>query len=206
MLLRIHPQDPEPRKVRQVVEALRNGAVVICPTDTVHAFVCSARQPRAIEAIARLKGVRTEKAELSLICDDLSQLSTYAKSIDTAAFRILRRALPGPYTFILPASAEIPKLFPSKRRTVGIRVPDHNIPRAIVRELGHALAAASVHDPDHVVDYTTDPERIDEHLGHQVEWVIDGGMGGLEPSTVIDLSNGAPVVIREGKGETDSLL
>ncbi len=206
MLLRIHPQDPEPRKVRQVVEAMRKGAVVICPTDTVHAFVCSARQPRAIEAIARLKGVRTEKAELSLICDDLSQLSTYARSIDTAAFRILKRALPGPYTFILPASAEIPKLFPSKRRTVGIRVPDHHIPRAIVRELGHALAAASVHDPDHVVDYTTDPERIDEHLGHQVEWVIDGGMGGLEPSTVIDLSNGAPVVIREGKGETDSLL
>lgn len=205
MLLAIHPQDPEPRKIRQVAEALQRGGVVICPTDTVYAFVCSAKQPRAIEAISKLKGIRPEKAELSLICDDLSMLSTYARSIDTASFRILKRALPGPYTFILPASAEIPKVFPNKRRTVGIRIPEHNIPTALVRELGHALVAASVHDPDRVVDYTTDPERIEEHIGHQVDWVIDGGIGGLEPSTVIDLSDGGPRVIREGKGSTDWL-
>lgn len=206
MLLSIHPQDPEPRKIRQVADALRQGGLVICPTDTVYAFVCSAKQPRAIEAIAKLKGIRPEKAELSLICGDLSMLSTYTRSIDTAAFRILKRALPGPYTFILPASAEIPKVFPNKRRTVGIRIPDHNIPKALIQEMGHALVAASVHDPDKVVDYTTDPERIDEHIGHQVDWVLDGGIGGLEPSTVIDLSEGPPRLIRQGKGDSGTLL
>jgi tRNA threonylcarbamoyl adenosine modification protein (Sua5/YciO/YrdC/YwlC family) len=141
-----------------------------------------------------------------LICNDLSQLSTYARAVDTAAFRIMKRALPGPYTFILPASSEIPKLFKNNKRTVGIRVPNHPIPQAIVAELGHALVVASVHDPDKVVDYTTDPERIDEHLGYQVDLVIDGGIGGLEGSTVIDLSQGEPVILREGKGPVDGLI
>lgn len=206
MLLSIHPKDPEPRKIRIAVEKLNAGGVIICPTDTVYAFVCSAHQPRAIEQVAKLKGAKPNKADLSLICNDLSQLSTYARAVDTAAFRIMKRALPGPYTFILPASSEIPKLFKNNKRTVGIRVPNHPIPQAIVAELGHALVVASVHDPDKVVDYTTDPERIDEHLGYQVDLVIDGGIGGLEGSTVIDLSQGEPVILREGKGPVDGLI
>jgi len=206
MLLAIHPKDPEPRKIKVVVEKLLDGGVVICPTDTVYAFVCSSHSARAIEEVARLKGVKPQKADLSLICEDLSQLSTYAKAIDTAAFRIMKKALPGPYTFIVPASNEIPKLFKNNKRTVGIRVPDHPIPQALVKELGHALVVASVHDPDKLMDYTTDPERIDEHIGYQVDMVIDGGIGGLQGSTVIDLSNGDPVVLREGKGELEGLL
>jgi tRNA threonylcarbamoyl adenosine modification protein (Sua5/YciO/YrdC/YwlC family) len=206
MLLSIHPKDPEPRKIRIAVDKLNAGGVLICPTDTVYAFVCSAHQPRAIEQVAKLKGAKPNKADLSLICNDPSQLSTYARAVDTAAFRIMKRALPGPYTFILPASSEIPKLFKNNKRTVGIRVPNHPIPQAIVAELGHALVVASVHDPDKVVDYTTDPERIDEHLGYQVDLVIDGGIGGLEGSTVIDLSQGEPVILREGKGPVDGLI
>lgn len=206
MLLAIHPKDPEPRKIRAVVEKLRGGAVVVCPTDTVYAFVCSSLSARAIEEVARLKGIKPQKADLSLICKDLSQLSLYAKAIDTASFRIMKKALPGPYTFIVPASNEIPKLFKNNKRTVGIRVPDHPIPQAIVSELGHALVVASVHDPDKVVDYTTDPERIDEHLGHRVDLVIDGGTGGREGSTVVDLSAGEPVVLREGRGTIEGLL
>ncbi len=206
MLITIHPKDPEPRKIRMVVERLNAGAVVVCPTDTVYAFVCSAHQPRAIEQVAKLKGAKPNKADLSLICKDLSQLSLYARAIDTASFRLMKHALPGPYTFIVPASTEIPKLFKNNRHTVGIRVPDNAIAQAIVHELGHALVVASVHDPDKVVDYTTDPERIDEHLGHSVDLVIDGGIGGLEGSTVIDLTQGAPVVLREGKGPLEGLL
>lgn len=206
MLISIHPKDPEPRKIRIIADKLNAGGVVICPTDTVYAFVCSAHQPRAIEQVARLKGVKPQKADLSLICNDLSQLSTYARAVDTAAFRIMKHVLPGPYTFILQASGEIPKLFKNNKRTVGIRVPDHPIPRALVAELGHALVVASVHDPDKVVDYTTDPERIDEHIGYQVEAVIDGGIGGLEGSTVIDLSDGEPRILRQGRGPTEGLL
>ena len=207
MLLAIHPVNPEPRKIASVVEKLRNGAVVICPTDTVYAYVCSAHNARAIEQVAKLKGAKSGKAELSLICADLGQLSTYAKQVDTPAFRIMRKALPGPYTFILQASNEIPKLFKNNKRTVGIRVPDHPIPQALVEGLGHALVVASVHDADEVVDYTTDPERIDEHIGHSVDLVIDGGIGGLEASTVIDLTDGAePVVLREAKGSVEGLF
>jgi tRNA threonylcarbamoyl adenosine modification protein (Sua5/YciO/YrdC/YwlC family) len=206
MLFAVHPKNPEPRKIRTIVDYLNAGGVLVCPTDTVYAFICSAHQVRAIEQVAKLKGVKPQKAELSLICKDLSQLSLYARAIDTASFRIMKHALPGPYTFIVPASTEIPKLFKNNRHSVGIRVPDHPIPLAIVAELGHALVVASVHDPDKVVDYTTDPELIDDHIGHQVELVIDGGIGGLEGSTVIDLTQGEPVVLREGKGPIDGLL
>ncbi|MBV6405161.1 MAG: threonylcarbamoyl-AMP synthase [Flavobacteriales bacterium] len=206
MLLQVHPRDPEARKVRLIAEKLREGAVVVCPTDTVHAFVCSPRHASAMERVARLKGVKPQRAELSLVCRDLSQATRYLRPIDTAVFRLLKRALPGPYTFILPAGGEAPKLFQTNRRTIGIRVPDHPVTAAIVEELGHPLVAASVHDPDHVVDYTTDPERIAEHLGGQVDLVIDAGMGGLVGSTVIDLSGSAPVVVRQGKGTVEGLL
>lgn len=206
MLLNIHPKDPEPRKIGSVVSVLREGGVVICPTDTVYAYVCSSQSARAIEEVTRLKGVKPQKADLSLICQDLSQLSVYAKAIDTAGFRIMKKALPGPYTFIVPASNEIPRLFKNNRKSVGIRVPDHPIPQALVRELGHALVVASVHDPDKVIDHITDPELIHKNLGHQVDMVIDGGTGGLIGSTVIDLSDGEPVVVREGAGPIDDLL
>lgn len=206
MLLAIHPVNPEPRKIAQVVSELQRGGVVICPTDTVYAFVCSAHQPKAIEQVARLKGVKPQKADLSLICRDLSQLSLYSKQLSTPAFRIMKRALPGPYTFIVPASNEIPKLFRNNKRTVGIRVPDHTIPQALVEALGHALVVASVHDTDEVLDYTSDPELIEERMGNQVALVIDGGISGLEPSTVIDLSGDDPVLIRAGKGSVDGFF
>jgi tRNA threonylcarbamoyl adenosine modification protein (Sua5/YciO/YrdC/YwlC family) len=206
MLLPISAHDPEPRKVRRVVELLRSGGVVVCPTDTVYAFVCSAEQARAIERVAWLKGTKPHKTELSLICDDLSQAARYTLPINTSDFRMMKKALPGPYTFILPASGEIPKLFKQNRRSVGMRVPDHAVPRAIARELGHALAAASVHDQDRVVDYTTDPERIHEMLATQVDLVLDAGMGGLEASTVIALGDGRATLLRQGKGSVDGLL
>lgn len=206
MLLAIHPKNPEPRKVREVVQQLSRGAVVVCPTDTVHAFVCSAHQPKAIEAIARLKGTKAHRTDLSLICKDLSQLSLYARAIPTPAFRTMKKALPGPYTFIVPASHEVPKLFKNNKRTVGIRVPDHAIPLALVEELGHALVVTSVHDADEMLEHTTDPELIDQRIGRQVDLVIDGGNCGLEGSTVIDLTGDAPVVLRQGKGEVAGLL
>lgn len=206
MLLAIHPKNPEPRKVVDVVQRLNKGAVVVCPTDTVYAYACSAHHARAIEAIARLKGTKAHKMNLSLICKDLSQLSTYARAIDTPGFRVMKKALPGPYTFIVPASSEIPRLFKNNKHTVGIRVPDHPIPLALVEELGHALVVTSVHDEDELLDHTTDPELIHDRVGHQVELVIDGGIGGLEGSTVIDLTGGGPTVLREGKGSVEGLL
>lgn len=205
MQLEIHPQDPQPQRIRQVVDLLNKGGVVVCPTDTVYAFVCSAHQPRAVDRVAALKGVRPEKAELSLICRDLGQLSLYARSVDTPAFRIMKAALPGPFTFILNASGEIPKLFKNKRRTVGIRVPDHPVPLALAEGLGHALVATSVHDADAVLEHTSDPEVVHERFGHQVDLVIDSGPGGLEGSTVIDLTSGTPEVLRQGKGPVEDL-
>ncbi|MBP8824172.1 MAG: threonylcarbamoyl-AMP synthase [Flavobacteriales bacterium] len=206
MLLAVHPKNPEPRKIQDVVKRLHAGAVVVCPTDTVYAFACSAQQARAIEAIARLKGTKAHKTNLSLICKDLSQLSSYARAIDTPSFRVMKKALPGPYTFIVPASSEIPRLFKNNKHTVGIRVPDHPIPLAIVAELGHALVVTSVHDEDEVLEYTTDPALIHERVGHQVDVVIDGGIGGLEGSTVIDLTSGGPTVLREGRGPVEGLF
>lgn len=206
MLLPIHPVNPETRKIRQVVDLLNAGAVVICPTDTVYAFVCSAEQPRAIEAVARLKGVRPQKADMSLICNDLSQLSLYARAISTPSFRIMKAALPGPYTFILPASNEIPRIFKNNKRTVGIRVPAHPVPIALVRALGHALVCASVHGSDVFLEHASDPELIHDQFGYQVGAVIDSGAGGLEGSTVIDLSGDEPQVLREGKGTIEDLL
>ncbi len=205
MLLAIHPKNPEARKIADVVDRLNKGAVIVCPTDTVYAFACSAHQPRAIEAIARLKGTKTEKTNLSLICKDLSQLSLYARAIATPSFRVMKKALPGPYTFIVPASSQIPHLFKNKKHTVGIRVPDHPIPVALVEGLGHALVVTSVHDEDQVMEHTADPEVIHERIGNQLELVIDGGMGGMQGSTVIDITGGEPTVIREGKGPVDVL-
>ncbi|HRT53796.1 MAG TPA: L-threonylcarbamoyladenylate synthase [Flavobacteriales bacterium] len=206
MLLSIHPKDPEPRKIQQAVDLLNSGGVLVCPTDTVYAFVCSAEQSRAIEEVARLKGVKPQKADLSLICRDLSELSNYARAVPTSAFRIMKAALPGPYTFVVPANSEIPRIFKNNKRTVGIRVPDHPVPIALVKALGHALVCASVHGMDVLLDHAPDPEAIHAQYGHAVEAVIDSGPGGLEGSTVIDLSGPEPVVLREGKGAIEELL
>jgi tRNA threonylcarbamoyl adenosine modification protein (Sua5/YciO/YrdC/YwlC family) len=206
MLLTIHPKDPETRKIQQAVDLLNSGGVLVCPTDTVYAFVCSAEQSRAIEEVARLKGVKPQKADLSLICRDLSELSNYARAVPTSAFRIMKAALPGPYTFVVPANSEIPRIFKNNKRTVGIRVPDHPVPIALVKALGHALVCASVHGMDVLLEHAPDPEAIHAQYGHAVEAVIDSGPGGLEGSTVIDLSGPEPVVLREGKGAIEELL
>ncbi len=206
MLLEIHPLNPEPRKVAEVVRILQKGGVVIIPTDTVYAYACSSEQARAIEQVTRFKGAKPGKADLSLVCSDLSQLALYSRQLSTPAFRTMKTALPGPYTFIVLASSEIPKLFKNNKRTVGIRVPDHAIPLAIVKELGHALVVASVHDNDTLLEYTTDASLIEENVGHQVDLVVDGGTGGREGSTVIDLSGDEPEVLRAGKGPIEGLF
>ncbi len=206
MLLAIHPKNPEPRKIQQIIDLLNDGAVIVCPTDTVYAFVCSAEQSRAIEEVAKLKGAKPQKADLSLICQDLSQLSTYARAVPTSAFRIMKSALPGPYTFIVPASNEIPRIFKNNKRTVGIRVPQHPVPIALVQGLGHALVCASVHGTDVFLEHASDPEAIHDQFGHQLGAVIDSGAGGLAGSTVIDLSGDEPLVLREGKGPIEDLF
>lgn len=200
-LLKIYPENPNPRAVQKVCEVLRKGGVIIYPTDTVYSFGCDIKQSKAMEKVARLKGIKTKDAHFSLIFSDLSLLSEYTRQVSTPTYKILKRSLPGAYTFILHASNAIPKIFQSNKKTVGIRIPDNNIPRAIVKELGNPIIAASVHDDDQIIDYTTDPELIFEKYRNQVDIVIDGGMGDNSASTVIDLTSGEPELIREGKGD-----
>ncbi len=198
MLLRIHPQDPQPRLIRQAADILRNGGVIIYPTDTVYGIGCDILQTAAIERICRLKGIDPRKANLSFICNDLSHLSEYTKQISTPTFRLLKEHLPGPYTFILPASKLVPQILQSKRSTIGLRVPDNAIALALVRELGRPILSTSL--PGELIEDTTDPDVMFENFGNQVDAVIDGGIGGMTPSTVVDCSNEEPVVIREGAG------
>lgn len=205
-LLHIHPDNPQPRFIAEIVDALREGAVIIYPTDTVYSFGCDLRKPRAIERIARLKGIKPEKADFSIIFDDLSRLSEFTRSVDNPTYKLLRRALPGPYTFILEASNAIPRYFKHNKKTVGIRIPNHTIPRTLVRELGFPIIASSVHDDeDDIQEYFTDPELIYERYKNDVDYVIDGGIGQLYASTVIDLTGGQPEIIREGIGTLDIL-
>lgn len=199
MLLRIHPIDPQPRLIRQVVEILRSGGIIIYPTDTVYGIGCDILQADAIERICRLKGIDSHKANLSFICNDLSHLSEYAKPISTPTFRLLKEHLPGPYTFILPASKLVPKILQSKKSTIGLRIPDNPIAMALVRELGRPILSTSL--PGEQVEDTTDPDVMYENFGKQVDAVIDGGIGGMIPSTVVDCSTDLPEVIREGAGQ-----
>ncbi len=200
-LLKIYPENPNSRAVQKVCEVLRSGGVIIYPTDTVYAFGCDIKQPKAMDKVARLKGIKTKNANFSLVFSDLSLLSDYTRQVDNPTYKILRRSLPGAYTFILHASNTIPRIFQSNKKTVGIRIPDNNIPRAIVEELGNPIIATSVHDDDEIIDYTTDPELIYEKYKKQVDIVIHGGMGDNSASTVIDLTKGEPELIREGKGD-----
>lgn len=199
MLLRIHPIDPQPRLIRQVVEILRSGGIIIYPTDTIYGIGCDILQADAIERICRLKGIDSHKANLSFICNDLSHLSEYTKPISTPTFRLLKEHLPGPYTFILPASKLVPKILQSKKSTIGLRIPDNPIAMALVRELGRPILSTSL--PGEQVEDTTDPDVMYENFGKQVDAVIDGGIGGMIPSTVVDCSTDLPEVIREGAGQ-----
>ncbi|MDC6405901.1 MULTISPECIES: L-threonylcarbamoyladenylate synthase [Maribacter] len=201
-LIRIYEENPNPKEIAKVVQVLRKGGLVIYPTDTVYGLGCDITNSRALEKIARIKGIKLAKANWSFICADLSNLSDYARQIDTATFKILKRALPGPYTFILPGNNNLPKDF-KKKKTVGIRVPDNNIARALVQGLGNPIVSTSIRDDDDVLEYTTDPELIYEKWDNLVDVVIDGGYGGNVASTIIDLSTGFPEVIRGGKGDID---
>ncbi len=206
MLIRIHSENPDPRRVQQAVELLERDGVVVVPTDTVYSFACRLGSTKGMERIARLKGVKPEKAPFSLACADLSQLSVYSKPVSNDVFKMMRRALPGPYTFILEATTQVPKLFRGNKKTIGIRVPDHGALQAIVSALGSPLVVSSVHDEDLVVEYTTDPELIEERFDQTVDAVVDGGFGALEASTVIDCTGGEIQVIREGRGPLDAIL
>lgn len=201
-LIRIYEENPNPKEIRKVINVLKDGGLVIYPTDTVYGLGCDINNLKALERVARIKGVKLEKSNFSFICEDLSNLSDYVKQIDTSTFKILKRALPGPYTFILPGSKTLPHPF-KKKKTVGIRVPDNKIALEIVRQLGNPIISTSIRDEDYVIEYTTDPELILEKWDKLVDLVIDGGYGGNEASTVIDLSEKEPVVVREGKGGLD---
>lgn len=201
-LIKIYEENPNPKHIKRVVEALKDGALIIYPTDTVYGLGCDITNNGALEKIAQARGVKLEKANFSFICEDLSNLSDYVKQIDTPTFKILKRNLPGPYTFILPGNNKLPGVF-KKKKTVGIRVPDNNICRALVSELGNPIVSTSIKDDDEVLEYTTDPELILEKWNNLVDFVIDGGYGHNIPSTVIDLTTTDPEVIREGKGSIE---
>lgn len=199
-IIKIYPENPNPKEINRVIDILKKGGLVIYPTDTVYGLGCDITNTKALEKIAKIKGVKLEKANFSFICDDLSHLSDYIRQIDTATYKVLKRALPGAYTFILPGNNNLPKVF-KKKKTVGIRVPDNNIARTLVRELGNPIVSTSIHDEDELIEYTTDPELIFEKWNHLVDIVIDGGYGDNFASTVIDLTEQPPVLIREGKGD-----
>ena len=200
--IKIYEENPNPKAIRKVVEVLKRGGLIIYPTDTVYGLGCDITNTKALQRIAQIKGVKLDKANFSFICHDLSNLSDYVKQIDTTTFKILKRALPGPYTFILPGAKTLPSAF-KKKKTVGIRVPDNSIALEIVQELGNPIISTSIHDEDEIIEYTTDPELILEKWGKLVDFVIDGGYGGNEASTVIDFSDDEPVVVREGKGSLE---
>lgn len=199
MLIQIHPENPQPRLIKQVAECLKDGGVVVYPTDTIYGLGCDINQHKAIEKICKIKNVDPQKAQLSFICHDLSALSTYTKSIDTPLYRMLKSYLPGPYTFILPASKVVPKILQSKKNTIGLRVPDNKICCDILEALGNPILSASL--PGDMVEDYTDPEVMNENFGHLVDFVIDGGIGGMVPSTIVDCTTEEWTIIRQGLGE-----
>lgn len=199
MLLHIHPENPQPRLIKQVVESLQQGGIIIYPTDTVYGLGCDILQQKAVERICRIKKVDPKKAQLSFVCSDLSHLSEYAKPLSNPVYRLLKEHLPGPYTFILPASKMVPKIMQSKKDTIGLRIPANNIAMAIIKELGRPILSASL--PGEMVEDYTDPEVMHENFMHEVEYVIDGGIGGMIPSTVIDCTDDEPMLVREGLGK-----
>ena len=202
MLVKLYEKDTNLTTTREVVELLRKDAVIIIPTDTVYAFACSLNSAKAFDRMAKLKGVKPEKANFSLICSDLSHIADYSK-INNATFKLMKKALPGPFTFILNATNNVPKLFKSNKKTIGIRIPENNIALTLVKELGQPLVVTSVLDDDDVIEYTTNPELIEEKYSHQVEAVIDGGYGNNEASTILDCTGNGIEIIRQGIGNLE---
>ena len=200
MLIRIYPENPSHRYIQQVAEVLARDGVVIFPTDTIYAIGCSINSPKALDRIARIKGITPKTANFSFLCHDLSQLSDYSKPISNEVYKLMRRTLPGPFTYILNASSNVPKMLGMKKKTVGIRIPDNNIVAEIIKELGNPLMSTSIHDEDDIIEYSTDPELIHEKFMNLVDLVIDGGYGDNIPSTIIDCTGEEPLLIREGKG------
>jgi tRNA threonylcarbamoyl adenosine modification protein (Sua5/YciO/YrdC/YwlC family) len=207
MLLRIHPDNPDPRQIKKVVDFLKGGGVIIYPTDTVYGFGCDVNNKKAMEKLCRLKGIDVKKHNLAFVCYDLSHIADFTKHLGTSIYKLMKKTLPGPYTYILNANSSIPKLFKNKKKEIGIRIPDNNIPREIVKELGNPIVTTSVKDDeDMVIDYSTDPELIYEHFGKLVDMVIDGGYGEVTPSTIVDCTDSNPIIIREGKGDITPFL
>ncbi|MBQ19788.1 MAG: L-threonylcarbamoyladenylate synthase [Vicingaceae bacterium] len=203
MLIKIYSENPDEKRIQQVIDVLKKGGVIVYPTDSVYSMGCDMANKRAVEKMAQLKGVKLEEANFSLICYDLSNISEYTVQFGTDIYKMMKRALPGPYTFILNANKNIPKLFQSKKQTIGIRVPDNNIARTIVNQLGNPMLSTSVHDDDEILEYTTDPELIHERYDGQIDLVIDGGFGNNEASTVIDCTGETPEILRQGIGVVD---
>ena len=204
--IKIYPENPDPRKIQKIVEVLRNGGVIIYPTDTVYGMGCDIHNLRAVERIAQIKGIKVKKHNFSFICYDLSNISEYTRSLSTKVFKMMKKALPGPYTFILEANNQVPKILNSNKKTVGIRVPDHSVPRLLVKELGAPILTTSIHDEDEIVEYSTDPELIYEKYRDLVDIVIDGGYGHNVASTILDCSGDEIEIVRQGLGSVEELL
>lgn len=201
-LIKLYEENPNPKDLARIAKILRGGGLIIYPSDTVYALGCDITNNKALEKVAQIKGVKLAKANFSFVCEDLSNLSDYVRQIDSSTYKLLRRALPGPYTFILPGNNNLPSVF-KKKKEVGIRVPDNAITRAIVRILGNPIISTSIYDEDEVIEYTTDPELIFEKWEKLVDIVIDGGYGGNVASTIIDLTGDEPLLVREGKGSPE---
>lgn len=206
MLIKIYPENPNEKAIQQVVEVLKKGGIIIYPTDTVYGMGCDISNSKAIERICKIKGIKSEKANFSFVCYDLRHISDYTKPIDNETYRILKKALPGPFTFIFNANKNVPKLLSSNKKTVGIRVPDNSIARSIVQSLGNPILSTSIHDEDEIMEYSTDPELIHEKYEDLVDLVIDGGYGDNQASTVVDCSEGDFEILRQGKGDLTKFL
>lgn len=206
MLIKLYEENPNPKSIEQIVKVLEDGGVIIYPTDTVYGIGCDITNQKAIEKVCQIRGIKTDKANLSFICYDLTDISQYTKPFNTSIFRVIKKALPGPFTFIFNASNQVPKLLSSKKKTVGIRVPDNNIVRQIVKELGNPIVTTSIRDEDDIIEYSTDPELIYEKYQDLVDIIIDGGYGDNVASTVVDTTTGDFEIIREGKGDLSQYL
>ena len=202
MLIQIHPENPDPRQIKKVVECLKDGGLIIYPTDTVYGFGCDVNNKRAMEKLCRLKGINIKKHNLAFVCYDLSHIADFTKHLETSTYKLMKKALPGPFTFILNANSSIPKLFKNKKKEIGIRIPNNNIPREIVKELGNPIVTTSVKNDDMILEYSTDPELIHEYFQNKIDMVISGGYGDSTPSTIVKCTDGYPEIIRKGKGET----